>query len=155
MLGRAREIVLGDLFPGPFDALADDLVAAAARGVRVLVKVYSRRDLPGVTEVPEPDGRRALAEWPGQPLSLVVDAEEHLLALLDPSLSQVRQAVWSRSAFLSCVNHNHVAMELLHTAWRERGSLAGSDALVGISLLASRPSGLRRLQERGVEPPAG
>jgi sugar-specific transcriptional regulator TrmB len=155
MLGRAREIVLGDLFPGPFDALADDLVAAASRGVRVLVKVYSRRDLVGVTEVPEPDARRALKEWPGQPLALVVDAEEHLVALLDPSLSHVRQAVWSRSAFLSCVSHNHVAMELLHTAWRERGSLSGSDALVGISLLASRPSGLRRLQERGVEPPAG
>lgn len=154
MLGRAREIVLGDLFPGPFEALAEDLVAAAARGVRVLVKVYSRRDLPGVVEVPEPDARRALSEWPGQPLSLVVDAEEHLVALLDPMLSQVRQAVWSRSAFLSCVSHNHVAMELLHTAWRERGSLSGYD-LVGISLLASRPSGLRRLQERGVEPPAG
>lgn len=155
LLARARVIVLCDLFPLPFDALAEDLVAAAARGVRVLVKVYERRDLPGVTEVLEPDARRALGEWPGQPLCLVSDAEEHLLALLGSSLDQVRQAVWSRSAFLSCVQHSHVAMELLHTAWRERGSQAASGALVGISLLSSRPPGLRRLRAQGGGPAAG
>jgi hypothetical protein len=38
-------------------------------------------------------------------------------------------------------------MEILHTAWKGRGSLAGADSLVGISLLSSRPAGLRRLQE--------
>ena len=147
MLARAREIVLGDLFPGPLEALAGDLAAAASRGVRVVVKVYSPLDVPGVAEVPEADAARALAEWPGQQLSLVVDAEEHLLALLDASLASVHQAVWSRSTFLSCLHHNHVAMEVLHTAWKGRGSLAGADSLVGISLLSSRPSGLRRLQE--------
>ena len=147
MLGRAREIVLADLFPGPLDALAGELSAAAARGVRVVVKRYSGREVPGVVEVPEPDAARALSGWPGQQLSLVVDADEHLVALLDPSLSLVHQAVWSRSAFLSCLHHNRVAMELLHTAWRGRGSLAGEE-LVGISLLSSRPPGLRRLRER-------
>jgi len=148
MLARAREIVLGDLFPAPLDALADELFATAARGVRVVLKVYSRRDVPGVTEVEEADAARALAGWPGQQLSLVVDADEHLLALLDAPLATVHQAVWSRSTFLSCLHHNHVAMELLHTAWRGRGSPAGADALVGISLLSSRPPGLRRLQAR-------
>ena len=146
MLGRAREIVLADLFPGPLDALAADLADAAARGVRVVAKVYERRDVPGVAEVLEPDAARALSEWPGHPLTLVVDAEEHLLALLDGALARVHQAVWSRSAFLSCLHHNHVAMELLHTAWKGRDALSGSDALVGISLLSSRPPGLGRLQ---------
>ncbi len=148
MLGRAKEIVLGDLFPGPLDLLAPDLEAAAAGGARVVVKTYGRRDLDGVSEVVEPDARRALTEWPGQQLSLVVDAEEHLLALFDAPLGAVHQAVWSRSTFLSCLHHNHVAMELLHTAWKARDSLTDSDALVGISLLSSRPSGLRRLKER-------
>jgi len=148
MLGRAREIVLGDLFPGPLEALAADLAATAARGVRVVVKAYSPLRIPGVGEVPEADPARALAEWPGQQLSLVVDADEHLLALFDSSLANVHQAVWSRSTFLSCLHHNHVAMELLHTAWKGRGPLAGADSLVGISLLSSRPPGFRRLQER-------
>ena len=146
MLGKAREIVLGDLFPAPLDALAGELSAAAARGVKVVVKVYSRLDVPGVAEVPEADATRALDGWPGEPITLVADAEEHLLALFDRGLSAVRQAVWSRSPFLSCLQHNRVAMELLHTAWKGRGSLAGADALVGISLLASRPPGLRRLR---------
>ena len=131
-----------------FDLLAAELEGAVSRGVRVVVKTYGRRDLRGVAEVVEPDSRRALTEWPGQQLSLVVDAEEHLLALFDPALEAVHQAVWSRSTFLSCLHHNHVAMELLHTAWRGRDSLADSDALVGISLLSSRPPGLRRLQEQ-------
>ena len=148
MLGRARDIVLGDLFPGPLEALAGDLASTAARGVRVVVKVYSPLQVPGVGRVPEADAARALAEWPGQQLSLVVDAEEHLLALFDASLANVLQAVWSRSTFLSCLHHNHVAMDLLHTAWKGRGPLAGADSLVGISLLSSRPPGLRRLQER-------
>ena len=154
MLGRAREIVLADLFPGPLEALAGDLSSAAARGVKVVVKVYSRFDVPGVAEVPEADAARALAGWPGQQLTLAVDAEEHLLALLDGSLGRVHQAVWSRSPFLSCLHHNRVAMELLHTAWKGRGSLSGADALVGISLLSSRPPGLRRLREStGGDPP--
>ncbi len=147
MLGRAREIVLGDLFPVPLEALAGDLATAAARGVRIVVKVYSPLDVPGVAEVPEADAARALSGWPGQQLSLVVDAEEHLLAFFDATLAKVLQAVWSRSAFLSCLHHNHVAMEILHTAWKGRGSLAGADSLVGISLLSSRPAGLRRLQD--------
>ncbi len=146
MLGRAREIVLGDLFPGPLEVLAADLASAAARGVRVVVKVYSPLDVRGVAEVPEADAARALSGWPGHQLSLVVDADEHLLALFDASLANVHQAVWSRSTFLSCLHHNHVAMEILHTAWKGRGSLAGADSLVGISLLSSRPPGLRRLQ---------
>jgi sugar-specific transcriptional regulator TrmB len=152
MLGRAREIVLGDLFPGPLEAVAPDLAAAAARGVRVVVKTYSRLDVPGVATVDEADAARALSGWPGQQLTLVADADEHLLALFDVSLANVLQAVWSRSTFLSCLHHNHVAMELLHAAWRERGSLATSDALVGISLLSSRPPGLRRLWERTAAP---
>ncbi len=147
MLGRACEIVLADLFPAPLDLLAPDLERAVSRGVRVVVKTYGRRDLPGVAEVVEPDSQRALTAWPGQQLSLVVDAEEHLLALFDPALEAVHQAVWSRSTFLSCLHHNHVAMELLHTAWKGRDSLVDSEALVGISLLSSRPAGLRRLQE--------
>lgn len=140
MLGRARAIVLADLFPAPYEALAPDLSAAAARGVRVVVKACARRDAAGVTEVLEPDAARTLAAWPGQPLTLVCDAEEHLLALLDDGLSEVRQAVWSRSAFLSCLQHNRVAMDLLQTAWKGRG-----EALVGLSLVSARPPGLARL----------
>lgn len=145
MLGRARDIVLADLFPAPLDALADALGAAAARGVRVVVKTYAPRDLPGVETVRDGDPPRTLALWPGQQLSLVVDADEHLLALLDTALGHVHQAVWSRSTFLSCLQHNHVAMELLATAPTRRGAARSLD---GITILTSRPRGLHRLHQR-------
>lgn len=141
MLARARVIVLADIFPAPLAALAADLTAAAARGVRVVVKVYSRVEIAGVEMVVAEDADRALAAWPGQQLSLVVDADEHLLALFAADLAQVRQAVWSRSAFLSCLHHNHVAMELVVTTHgRDQGPLAD------ITLLASSPPGLSRLR---------
>jgi HTH-type transcriptional regulator, sugar sensing transcriptional regulator len=141
MLGRATTIVLGDVFPAPLAALASELEGAAARGARVVVKGYDPADLPGVTVVPADDGAHALAAWPGQQLSLVVDAQEHLLALFDRELLHVRQAVYSRSAFLSCLHHNHVAMELLVTAGRP-----AAGPLADISLLSSNPPGLERLR---------
>ena len=146
MLARAQEIVLGDLFPAPLAALADELAAAAARGVRVVVKTYAPGALPGVAIVPEVDGARALTAWPGQQLSLVCDADEHLLALFDPALTRVHQAVWSRSSFLSCLHHNHVAMELLVTAQRNPAASCGD--LSDITVLSRNPRGLRRLRAR-------
>lgn len=140
MLARAGEIVLGDLFPAPVAALTDDLVAAAARGVRVVVKTYAPCALPGVDVISAPDGAVALAAWPGQQLSLVVDADEHLLAMFDAGLARVHQAVWSRSTFLSCLQHNHVAMELVNTA--------PDRDLSDITVLSRNPRGLRRLRER-------
>jgi hypothetical protein len=83
-----------------------------------------------------------LKAWPGQQLSLVVDADEHLLALFDAGLRRVHQAVWSRSTFLSCLHHNHVAMELDVTA------RAADVPLVDTSLLRRAPRGLHRLRER-------
>jgi len=141
MLARARQIALGDLFPEPLAALAEDLAAAAARGVRVVVNGYAPCDIAGVELISMAEAERSLKAWPGQQLSLVVDADEHLLALFDSSLAHVRQAVWSRSAFLSCLHHNHIAMEILNSASRDE-----SGSLGDITLLLSRPPGLRRLQ---------
>jgi sugar-specific transcriptional regulator TrmB len=148
MLARARQIALGDLFPKPMAALTDDLAAAAARGVRVVVQSYADVCIAGIEVIPSEGCERALAAWPRQQLSLVVDADEHLLALFDPQMEHVRQAVWSRSAFLSCLQHNHVAMELLTNSGR-----GSSGPLGGITLLRSNPPGLHRLR-RSAETPA-
>jgi HTH-type transcriptional regulator, sugar sensing transcriptional regulator len=153
MLTRAGVIVLGDLFPATFDLLHDDLAAAAGRGVRVVVRTYAPAEAAGVRCVTSP-GRDGAGHWPGQQLSLVVDGAEHLLALFDAGLHTVHQAVWSRSAFLSCLHHNHVAMELLVAAHdsARADSPAGADRalddLADITVLTSQPPGLRRLREQ-------
>ena len=168
MLATARRLVLLDLFPGPFAALAEALVAAARR-VRVVAKVYAPVRAPGVTLVPCPDPERVRAVWPGQQLSLVRDAEEHLVALLAEDLGSVHQAVWSNSTFLSCMHHNHLASELLLTdqgqgaapvAARASAATAGA-ARRGprlrpdtIQLTSSGVSGLRTLRQRFGHRPA-
>lgn len=99
-----------------------------------------RLDLVGAT-----DPARVLDAWPGQQLSIVCDAEEHLLALLSAEMDTVHQAVWSRSAFLSCMHHNHVAVEIAHTRMRAKASRAAPDPAL---LLVSCPPGLSILQKR-------
>lgn len=126
MLARARSLVLLDAFPGPLAELGE-AVARAARRARVVAKVYSPEEnapSSAATFVLAPDAERVRAAWPGQQLSLVVDAEEHLLALFSADMSAVHQAVASHSTFLSCMHHNHLANEVLHTALR-----AGAPAL--------------------------
>ncbi|MBK8165002.1 MAG: TrmB family transcriptional regulator [bacterium] len=142
MLGRARQIALADLFPAVLVELRDDLAGCAARGVSVTVRAYAPADL-GAALVVSGEGRGAPGRWPGQQLSLVVDGSEHLLALLSADLQQVHQAVWSGSAFLSCLHHNHLAMEMLVAARRAGGTEGRLD---GITVLAADPPGLRRLR---------
>lgn len=150
MLARARQIVLADLFPVVLAELRDELAECAARGVSVNVRAYATADL-GVALAVSGDGKGAPGRWPGQQLSLVVDGAEHLLALLSNDLQQVHQAVWSGSAFLSCLHHNHLAMELLVAV---RGPGGGAANLDGITVLAADPPGLRRLRAQVAGGPA-
>ncbi|NNF07742.1 MAG: TrmB family transcriptional regulator [Candidatus Eisenbacteria bacterium] len=154
MLGRAKGMVLADIFPEILEELKGDFIKAAARGCLVTVKVYDPTELTGCECILQPDGRRVFSRWPGQQLSLVIDAEEHLLALFDDGLKDVHQAVWSRSTFLSCLHHNHLAMEHLVTLYsaRRQESMEGADAAfqehLNLSVLASSPSGLQTLKSR-------
>ena len=148
MLARAREIVLLDIFPMPLAALKDDLEAAARRGVRVAIQCYEAIDIPGVwavrSELP-PALRKA---WPGQQLSLVVDAQEHLLALFSKDGKHIHQAIWSENLWLSCMQHNHVACELMLTAQDARQPERLRTAFRRISLLRAAPPGLKALKNR-------
>jgi hypothetical protein len=154
MLAGSRGIVLGDLFPRVLEILTPDLARAAARGVRVTVKAYAPAAIPDVEILSQPDVTRPLGIWPGQQLSLVADAEEHLLALFDDRLDTVHQAVWSRSTFLSCLHHNHLAMEhlvTLYTEQREKSLPAADHAFqnhMNLTVLYARPAGLDRLRSR-------
>ncbi|MEZ4651903.1 MAG: helix-turn-helix domain-containing protein [Candidatus Eisenbacteria bacterium] len=150
MLAGAERIVLADAFPSLAELLRDDFIGAAGRGVEVAVKLYRPEELPGVRVVLQSSGATP-PKWPGEQLSLVADAREHLLALVDSDLGGVRQAVWSESAFLSCMHHNHVASEILLTMYEGVGPLPFpaheimEDAM-GITLLRSHPPGLDELR---------
>jgi HTH-type transcriptional regulator, sugar sensing transcriptional regulator len=112
MLAGTRTLALLDVFPAPLGRLHEALEGAARR-VRVVAKVYAEAAVKGVELVRAEEPDRVRAAWPGQHLSLVCDAEEHLIALFSEDLATVYQAIWSRSTFLSCMHHNHLAHEIL------------------------------------------
>ena len=158
MLDGAQSIALLDVFPEPLRKLRADLERASRRGVRLALKTYEDGSAPSVGEkaiaVNAPDPSHALEQWPGQQLSLVVDAEQHLLALLSEDLREVRQAIWSPSLFLSSMHHNQLASEILFTLYEslsnrldlEADAQTRLDEARQITVLRASPPGMTRLR---------
>lgn len=140
MIEGAGEIILFDLFPGPFEALSALLTAAAERA-KVAGMVYAEAAAPGVTTVLSPSDAFVRERWPGAQLSLVADGREHLEVLLSADGAGVRHGVWSDSVYLACMKHSGLAAEIQLSA-ATRGE---AEDLRAISLLRSYPPGLRTL----------
>ncbi len=141
MLARVRSVVLFDLFPEPLAALAPALERVRQAGAHVAGLAYAPAGY-GFDAVPAPRPERSLAHWPGQQLTLVVDASEFLLALISRDGNAVVHGLWSDSVYLSCVQHNGLACEIA------LGAMSAStpiDNALASSLLSSAPPGLRRL----------
>lgn len=138
MIAAAREVVLFDLFPGPFEALRPDLERASAAGVIVAGLAYAPAAA-GFRVIQANSAERAAAGWPGQQVTVVADAREHLVALISPDGERVIQGVSSDSAYLACLQHSGLAAELRLSAARS------TDPLSDLALLTLRPSGLTQL----------
>ncbi|HVB39236.1 MAG TPA: helix-turn-helix domain-containing protein [Vicinamibacterales bacterium] len=133
MLRGCRRVALIDAFPVPLRVLAPELVAAAARGVRVVLKAYAPTTLHGVTVFVDPEGPEVLTKWPGQWINLVTDGAETMLAFLTGDGRRVHQAVVTSSAYLSCVLHSAVLAEAVLAGVEEQ--LARGDAGAARTLL--------------------
>ena len=127
MLARCRTIALVDAFPESLDRIAPAVAKAAARKVAVYVQAYRPVAIKGVNLVVTPGGEDVLRHWSCQQLNIVVDAAEHLLAIMNQDLSSVHQAIWSQSLYLSSVLHAGLMRE--HTIHRLREAASRPDAL--------------------------
>lgn len=141
MLDGARQIVLFDIFPQPFEALRPHLAAAAKRRVALAGTVYADAGETGFPTVVSAGAAFVAARWPGQQCTLVVDAREFMVALLSEDGGSVKRAIWSDSAYLACLQHSGLSAEIRLAARTPEEA----DPLSGISLLKSFPDGLRRL----------
>lgn len=143
MIEGAREIVLFDLFPEPFEALRPALECSARNGVVVAGITYG-----SIAGAPAPfivaRGADYVARrWPGRQVMIVADAREHLAALLSRDGASVLHGTWSDSAWLACIHHNGLACELRLLS---SSTLADArDPLARLSLINSAPPGLRSL----------
>lgn len=142
MIASAREAVLFDLFPLPFDALQAPLEAAAAQGVTVSGLLYEPRTTSLRTVASDAAARTAALHWPGLQVSLAVDGREHLIALLSLDGERVLHGLWSDAPYLACLQHNALAAEIRLYALE---SGAPADAFADLALLTLRPSGLKDL----------
>jgi sugar-specific transcriptional regulator TrmB len=148
MLARAEDIAVMDITPAAVPQIAAAIEVARSRGVRIAA----------ITYVPHPafeDGQsvvaleaeRVLATWPGQQLNLVVDARETLFAFFNDDCTQVNEAIWTNSRYLSVMHYNAITAELAGQKYRElmpdtNKSIAEIESL---SLTRMRPAGLRDL----------
>ncbi|AGC43777.1 hypothetical protein MYSTI_02461 [Myxococcus stipitatus DSM 14675] len=141
MIAGATEQLLFDLFPPPFDTLAPVLIQASARGISIAGLVYDDTPKMPFDCVRSPDAAFVRERWPGAQLTLVVDAREFLVALLTPDGTGVKQAIWSDSGYLACLQHSGLSAEVrLNAPPSARARLARSSSLIG-----SSPPGLRLL----------
>jgi HTH-type transcriptional regulator, sugar sensing transcriptional regulator len=160
MLDGCRQVAVLDLFPGPLDELRPALEKAARRGVRVAVKAYRPAAVAGVTVAVTPEGPNVLARYPGQWLNAVADGAQYLLAFLSADGTELRQAVWSGSAYLSWLYHGAIGSELTLAAVQDHLARTGPsplrDLIDGYSwLFASDVPGFRELIRRIGPPAAG
>ncbi|MFY1828416.1 TrmB family transcriptional regulator [Myxococcus fulvus] len=141
MIASAAEQVLFDLFPPPFTALAPALTEASARSVAIAGLVYGETPKVPFDCVLSSNADFVRERWPGAQLTLVVDAREFLVALLTPDGTGVKQAIWSDSGYLSCLQHSGLSAEVrLSAPQAARARLSRAFSLVG-----SSPPGLRQL----------
>ena len=115
MIERAEQVVLLAIFPQLLAEVKSELQRAAQRGVGVLVKLYQPEEIEGASVVLSNETEYFLRQFPAQELSLVVDAQEQLQAMLAWEGQQVLQAIWSSSAFLSFNHYNGLYSEWILT----------------------------------------
>lgn len=140
LIEGAKEILLVDLFPEPLAMLRASLDAASRRGVTIGGLVYRpETGLPFPVAV-APRADFVAERWPGQQMTLIADAREVLLALIDPAGDALLQGLWSDSAYLACLHHSGLAAEIQLTAMNGQ-----EPPLAHLSLLSAAPAGLRRL----------
>ncbi|MFH1700228.1 MAG: helix-turn-helix domain-containing protein [Candidatus Zixiibacteriota bacterium] len=118
MLSECQRVAIMDLFPFAVEILHKDIIAAIERGVRVIMKLYRPREIPGATIFLQCDGESVIERWPGQWANGIIDGEEYLLSFLTKDAKDVHQAVWSNNYCLSWIYYDGLANEFLVTALR-------------------------------------
>ncbi|RPH32249.1 MAG: hypothetical protein EHM93_10150 [Bacteroidales bacterium] len=116
MMNRCKSIAIVDAFPKTIVEVTDCIEEAINRGVDVYIEVYQPIEIKGADTICATIGEQTLEHWNSQQLNLIIDGEEHLIALLDNDLKKVKQAVWSNNTYISCILHGGMLRE--HTILR-------------------------------------
>ncbi|MBN1990662.1 MAG: hypothetical protein JW783_14760 [Bacteroidales bacterium] len=105
MMSRCKTVAVIDAFPQALNEVVPYIEEAAQRGIDIQVEAYQPIKIKGASTICASIGSKASNHWKSQQLNLVIDGEEHLIALMDNDLKKVKQAVWSNSTYISCILH--------------------------------------------------
>ena len=105
MMERCKTIAVIDAFPNVLDLIIPIIEKAANRNIEIYVEAYKPTTIKNVNVVCVDVGKQNLEHWNSQQLNLIIDGEEHLITLMDNSLSKVIQATWSNNIYMSCMLH--------------------------------------------------
>lgn len=119
MINRCKRIAVIDIFPEPLSEVLDIIKQAIKRGVEIRLQVYKPIHIEGAKVAYTKTASESLKYWNSQQLNLVVDGQEHLLALMNNQLTKVLQAKWSNNLYVSNMIHagllrEQVVMNLMH-----------------------------------------
>lgn len=138
MIEKAKSVVVIDAFPIPLSRIASLAVAAAKRGVDVFVEAYEGIDIAGAEITLAPMADRLVSQWGAQQLNVVADGKENLMALFSRDGSDILQAYWSNSLYLSCLHHGgRLCEQTLVRAIQARRNGASADEVM--SIIESHP----------------
>jgi len=127
MLARCRHVAVMDLFPAAVVELWAELEETARRGIEVVIKTYEPLKVVGARVVVRPRGHEIVDAIPGSLVSLNIDGQEHLLAMLSEAGDGVHQAFWTSSTIISFLLYNGLVNEVSQVAVMQELE-KGSDA---------------------------
>jgi len=135
---RCERFAVIDAFPVALRAIVPSIAAAVRHRASVYVEAYEPVRIEGAHVAVADVGAKVLQQWRSQQLNVIVDGRECLTALLDTSLEEVYQGLWTNSRYLSCVMHAGRLAE--HTVVRLRNALAADSSAGSLAyILAEHP----------------
>ncbi|HSA33277.1 MAG TPA: helix-turn-helix domain-containing protein [bacterium] len=151
MIRNAEVQIVVDAFPRLLERIAPLLSEAGTRGVSVTVNGYGDVKMDRCIVVQKNAAETVLTMFPEDWLSVVVDADKYLLAVIDRAGTKVEHAIWSNSPHLSYVLASGMAAEILlgeaSRILREHGLTAEirktTEKLAG--LLIAEPPGYQKI----------
>lgn len=102
MLRRAKRHAFVEAFPRPIELIRPSLERAVGRDVHVLVEAYEPLELEGASVALHPSRVDVLGMLPGELLTVAVDGEEALHAMIDAEGDAVSFATWTANRHLAC-----------------------------------------------------
>lgn len=146
MLDSATETILFDAVPDLYDLLRPHFDQARERGVLVGGIAYRPEDADETMPFKGEPAGEVTRRWPGLGLILVSDACQQLVAQISRDMTGVLNAVYSDSAFLSCLLHGLLQADIRVEALRVSiGTPLPPTGLDRLALQAAAPPGLRAL----------